>query len=87
MSDLHFAADPEDIRCGLFDVKTLCGELHNNTTNWNVERVTCQRCLEVMEEKAAGVETVKAAQGEIMNGLPSTVVTGVPSSTHFVPGM
>lgn len=54
VSEWHFAAEPETILCGKLPVKTLCGLHHLDTTNWDVEAVTCERCLEVMEERATG---------------------------------
>lgn len=63
-TDLHFASDPDDLLCGRVAIRTLCGLDRQNTTNWNVAMVTCERCLEVMEDRAAGIERVTRVHDE-----------------------
>lgn len=54
-SEIHFANDPDDPFCGRIATKTLCGGKCMAVTNWDVGNVTCERCLEVMEERAVGL--------------------------------
>jgi hypothetical protein len=63
---IHFADNPDDLLCGRVAIKTLCSRQHMDVTNWNVENVTCERCLEVMEDRAVGIEKVTRVHDEVI---------------------
>ena len=67
----HFTVQPDDY----FGPRvTLCGTISDEATNWDAAGVTCDKCLEAMEEHAVGEAKTLQVHDEIITEKGNMVV-------------